>query len=123
MKTILLFAFGISFSAIAFAQENLAPDQNPKYAISMVKYTGDVAALQNTNNTTVQKTYKAFDWYENKQEKKQERKEFNRQLRLLQAEHPWYYRQYGNRYNNGSYNNGYYNNGYYDNNSYRFWHW
>lgn len=103
MKKMLLFAFGFVFSAMAFAQETLAPDQNPNYTVAAAKYAGSSAQLQTTNNTTIQNTYKAFDWYENKQEKKQERLEFRRQLRLLRAENSYY----NNRYDNWNY----YNNG------------
>jgi hypothetical protein len=101
MKKTLLFGLGFVFSAMAFAQETLAPDQNPNYTVAVAKYAGNSAQLQTTNNTTVQNTYKAFDWYENKQEKKQERLEFRRKLRLLQAENSYY----NNRYNDYDYYN------------------
>lgn len=120
MKKIFLFASGIVFSALAFAQQqDLAPDQNPNYAVAMVKYTGNTEQLQSTNNTTVQNTYKAFDWYENKKEKKQERLEFNRKIRLLQAERSYYNR---NNYNGYGYDRNY-NNGYNRNYNYNYWHW
>ncbi len=105
MKKILLFGLGFAFSAMAFAQQTLDPDQNPNYTVAVAKYAGNSAQLQTTNNTTVQNTYKAFDWYQNKQEKKQERLEYRRELRLLQAENSYYNRRYDNGYNNNYYNN------------------
>lgn len=117
MKKILLFGLGFIFSALAFAQENLAHDQNPRYALSMVKYTGNAEQLQSTNNTTVHDTYKAFDWYESKKEQKRNRVEFRRTLRLIEAQNNSRYNRWNrpSRYNNyRNYNN--YNNWEYDNN-------
>ena len=111
MKKILLSGLGFIFWVMAFAQENLAPDQNPNYTVAVAKYAGNAAQLQTTNNTTVQNTYKAFDWYENKQEKKQERLQFRRELRLMQAQNTFYNRPWYNDYNNNYYNNG------------RYWRW
>ncbi len=93
MRTILLLFF-IGFISSLNAQQQLAPDQNPNYLISQQKYTGIKDSLQRTMNTTVQQTYKAFDWYQAKLERKQSRIE-NRNLRRL----------YSNAYNNSYYNN------------------
>ena len=68
---------------IVKAQESTkVPDKNPNYKKSENKYTkGQEKTLQGMN-TTEQKTYKAFDWTENKNEKKQERVAFRRKKQL-----------------------------------------
>lgn len=86
-KTLLIFIFGFMYCS-ANAQADLAPDQNPRYRESMEKYINIKDSLQVTNNTTVQQTYKAYDWYEAKMEAKKERQQFRRQLRLNRS----YYR-------------------------------
>lgn len=48
----------------------------------MDKYMNIKDSLQLTNNTTVQQTYKAYDWYEAKQQARKDRISFRRQLRL-----------------------------------------
>ena len=101
MKRIFLSSVGCVFSLLLFAQqENLTADQNPNFKLSQVKYTGNADVLQQTNNTTVQNTYKAFDWYANKQTRRQERISFNRQLRLLRAQQFWFNQQGFNGFNN-----------------------
>jgi hypothetical protein len=47
--------------------------------------------LQKTMNTTVQNTYKAFDWYQNKLDRKQQRRDFRQQIRLARASSPSFY--------------------------------
>lgn len=80
-KTLLTLLLGFMFVS-ASAQPALAPDQNPRYKESMDKYISIKDSLQLTNNTTVQQTYKAYDWYEAKQQARQDRINFRRQLRL-----------------------------------------
>lgn len=108
MKKILLLTAITGFSLALKAQE-LAPDQNARYKESQDKYTAQQAALQSTMNTTVQNTYKAYDFQTAKAERKAERREYNRQMSYLNN-------YYG--YNNYRYNNGYYRRGY-NYNSYR----
>ena len=70
MKYFLLFFFTtVVFNANA--QSQLVPNQNPNYIVSQHHYTRILDSLQITMNTTVQDTYKAYDWYEAKLEKKQ----------------------------------------------------
>ena len=83
------------------AQTNLAPDQNPDFAISRDKYMKLADSLSQWQGTTIQQTYKAFDWYEHKQERKNERIQFNRQWQLQRNYYhypPYYNRSY--YYNN-----------------------
>lgn len=98
MKKILLFLF-IATATFAASAQDLAPDQNPNYKVSLAKYTAGHDNLQSTLNTTVQSTYKAYDWRTAKNERKAERISYRRERSLF------------NNYNYG-YNNGYYNNGY-----------
>lgn len=101
MKSLLLL-LALAFSISVFSQD-LAPDQNPNYMVSQQKYMSMKDSLMTTMNTTVQQTYKAYDWYQAKLERKQTRVE-NRNLRRL------YNASYNNSYNrwNSSYNYNYY---------------
>ena len=106
MKKFLVFAI-ISLCSTGLQAQTLAPDQNPNYRVSQAKYTSNYDSLSRFMNTTVAQTYKAYDWYEAKQERKQQRISDRRERRLARA--------YGyNRFNN--YNP--YNNNYYPYNSY-----
>lgn len=104
-----LLPFLICFiSVTASAQTSqLAPDQNPNYLISQQKYMQYKDSLQSTMNTTVQQTYKAYDWYQAKLERKQNRVENSNQRRL--------YASYYNAYDYYGYNNRYYGNNFYGN--------
>ncbi len=93
MRYLFLTIVLLSISFLSKAQEiALAPNQNPNYKVSMDKY---LAAQEKspitTMNTTVQETYKAYDWTEAKQEKKQQRIARRQERRLA-------------RINNSSYN-------------------
>ncbi len=93
MKTLLLVLFILAGDYAASAQE-LAPDQNPNYKVSMEKYQGLQSNLQTTMNTTVLQTYKAFDWYTAKQERKAERRADRRENRLFNHYNQRYYDPY-----------------------------
>ncbi|MEJ7609881.1 MAG: hypothetical protein WKF88_01740 [Ferruginibacter sp.] len=105
MKKILLSLFIISAGFTATAQE-LAPDQNPNYKQSLEKYLAAKDNLQATMNTTVQSTYKAYDWSTAKSERKAERRNDRRENRRYNGV---------NNYNQYGYNQPYYGpgNGYY----------
>lgn len=96
------------FSATASSAQDaaLAPDQNPRYKESLDKYMASKSELQKTNNTTVQDTYKAYDWYQAKMDRRQDRINFRRQLRLSRS---FNYYPYDNYYYNGCNNNRYNN--------------
>jgi hypothetical protein len=95
MKKTLLSLIIITAGFAATAQE-LAPDQNPNYKVSMDKYT----AIQTSEtsptamNTTVQQTYKAYDWRTAKDEKKAERRAERRENRLFNNYNQNYYQPY-----------------------------
>lgn len=65
-----LFLTGLTINA---QQTSPANDQNPNYKISQQKYEAAQEKGTPDMNTTVQETYKAFDWTQFKQEKKQDR--------------------------------------------------
>lgn len=86
------------------AQSGLAPDQNPNYQQSQSRYMALSDSVNQWHSTTFQETYKAYDWYEAKQERKAERQRFRRDLRMERARNS-YYQPYGyrNRYPYHSY--------------------
>ncbi len=116
MKKILLSCLSVFTVVLVNAQDAITvPDQNPNFKVSLAKYQASQEGLMATMNTTVQDTYKAYDWYEAKMERRQQRINF-RQERILA------------RINNSnqccnSWNNGYqgYTPGRYRNNNW-FWH-
>lgn len=94
MKKILLFYFLVLITISPNAQEaNTATDQNPNYKASLEIYKSQQDELVSTMNTTLQDTYKAYDWYEAKQERKQQRIADRRERRLYELQN------YGNYYN------------------------
>jgi hypothetical protein len=136
MKKLLLSILLAAATAFCFAQD-LVPDQNPNYKQSMDKYAASQQTLQATMNTTVQSTYKAYDWSTARADRKKENRDFRRQRQLygIYNNNDYYDDDYGYRYNNGynnyRYNNGY-NNGYNNNYNYNrrynrnrcyFWFW
>jgi len=117
-------------SVLVNAQTELAPDQNPNYAISRDKYMKMADSLTQWHSTTLQNTYQAIDWLADRERARKNRIDFRRQLRLERARWNGYnYRNDGyydpyNSYNNNSYYNPY--NNYNRNNRWqrpRFWWW
>lgn len=73
------------FSTLSFSQQGLFPDQNPQYNTSRDKYMLMKDSLMADMNTTVQQTYKAYDWYEARMQRRTDRRDFRRQLRVANA--------------------------------------
>lgn len=123
MKKILLFLIVIS-AGFAVKAQDLAPDQNPNYKVSMAKYTTMHDNLQKTMNTTSQNTYKAYDFTTAKAERRAERRNYRRE-RSLYYDYNYYngyngYNYYQPGYNNNNFN--FYGNRYrYDSRSRRWW--
>ncbi len=120
MKKNLRLATGIVavffFGYTANAQSELAPDQNPNYAVSRAKYMQIADSLNEWHSTTYQQMYKAIDWLEDRKEARADRREFRRQLRMERAR--WGYDYFDTGYYPGnSYRN--FNNRYRYNNNYR----
>ncbi|MBL7730332.1 MAG: hypothetical protein JNM88_04075 [Chitinophagaceae bacterium] len=111
------------------AQTELAPDQNPNYAISRDKYMKMADSMTKWHGTTLQNTYQAIDWLADRERARKNRIDFRRQLRLERARWNGYnYRNDGYYDPYNSYNNSYYNsfNNYNRGNRWqrpRFWWW
>ncbi len=104
MKKIILSSIFILSAFMLKAQETaLAPDQNPNFKMSLAKYQSSQESLQGTMNTTVQDTYKAYDWYQAKLERRQQRISFRQERALARIRYRNDYQgnwDYGYRYNN-----------------------
>ena len=105
MKKVLLTIMIAAACTASYAQD-LVPDQNPSYKQSMDKYAAALTSLQTTMNTTVQNTYKAYDWSTAKAERQAERRAFRRERALNNR---------FSRFNNNFYDDGFYNNGFNNN--------
>ena len=115
MKKLLLSLIIIAVGFVANAQD-LSPDQNPNYKVSMEKYTA-MQTFQTTMNTTVQDTYKAYDWSTAKAERKAERRNFRRERVLFNNyNNGWNNNNWNNGWNNNNWNNGWNNNNRWNNN-------
>lgn len=98
----------------ATAQNSLAPDQNPNYMVSQLKYTKMADSINTWHSTTPQETYKAIDYLADKQEARAARRAFRRELRLERARYGgWDYNGYGNGNYYNNYDPGFYNYNYY----------
>lgn len=99
------------FSASAQQTTPLAPDQNPNYMVSQLKYTSQKDSLLAYANTTVQQTYKAYDWREARDERRAERRAYRRQNTYYEPYYVTPYANYGwsGRYSYNPYSYGRYN--------------
>ncbi|WP_316810492.1 hypothetical protein [Pedobacter heparinus] len=90
------------YASAGYAQKpDLVKDQNPRYQESRAKYIELADSLNRDQGSTVQQTYKAYDWYEAREEKRKLRRERNYQLNLNSGYYygsPYYYPSisYGN---------------------------
>ena len=105
--TIMAFCLG-TFAISAQAQQQMSdPDQNPRARESVGKYSRMIDSLTGNQGATVQNTYKAYDWYEARETRRQER-------RAVQAAYYYnsgFYQNYGfgNSLFYPSFGRGYYN--------------
>lgn len=97
--TVLAAALTIGLESQA-QQASLVPDQNPRYEGSRAKYMNIADSLTSTQGTTVQSTYKAYDWYEAREARRKLRREQNYQNSLLYPSVNYYP---GYNYNNWGY--------------------
>jgi hypothetical protein len=110
-------ALGITASA------QTVPDQNPQFAVSRDQYMKMSDSITRWHATTLQNTYKAYDWYEAKIERRDSRRENRQAIRLARAQRYSYYDPYGYQqpYNYDPY---YYSPRYRSSHSYRHgWRW
>lgn len=117
MKKIFFVLFTLVFTSSVFAQ--LVPDQNPNYETSRSRYMAAKDSLLSSQSTTVQNTYKAYDWMQLKQERKDTRFQNRQQRRLNRSLGYDNYWGYDNMYPYGNYNFNYNRNGYNSNRFYR----
>lgn len=113
MKLILTISvFLLTLVKLQAQQTTLAPDQNPNYILSQSKYMGIKDSLSTAMNTTVQSTYKAYDWYEARTDRRQERRDYRRQIRYSSNMYQGYSTYYNNNYYTpyNRWNNGYWSN-------------
>lgn len=68
----------LAYATIGYAQKpELVQDQNPRYQESRAKYIELADSLTRDQGTTVQNTYKAYDWYTAREERRKERRDRN----------------------------------------------
>ncbi len=100
---VILTAYSSSGYAQNTDQSDLLEDQNPNYRKSKAVYLKQADSLNRTQGTTVQQTYKAYDWYMARKERIKLRQERNYQIRLNRSyyadPYPYYspYIDYGYR--------------------------
>jgi len=74
---------GSFYSYSAKAQQGpLVQDQNPRHMESERKYARVADTLNCEHGTTIQNTYKAYDWYEARQEQRQQNRAWRHEERL-----------------------------------------
>jgi hypothetical protein len=88
---------GLLLAQAGVAQTDLAPDQNPNYAVSRDKYMKMADSINAWHGTTAQETYRAIDYLEDKREAREQRRAFRQELRMERARRGYYY--YDNYYN------------------------
>lgn len=98
----LLFVLLVTMTQAQSAE--LLPDQNPNYQISQQKYMNQKDSLLSWANTTVQNTYKAYDWREAREERRAERRAYRRQSALFAPSLNYGYPFGWNSYGYGAYN-------------------
>lgn len=69
-------------------------DQNPNFEESLVKYMRLSQDEPASLGTTVQQTYKALDWYEQREERRALRRSRNHELRMNRSYYSDYYSPY-----------------------------
>ncbi|MFY7964614.1 MAG: hypothetical protein ACOVO1_06935 [Chitinophagaceae bacterium] len=98
MKTSLLTIAFFMLCSLVNAQD--VPNQNPNYKQSMDYYMKHKDELIKSMNITPQETYKAFDWYQNKLDRRQARRDNRFQIRLARASSPTFFRYQNPRFRN-----------------------
>ncbi|MBX9734133.1 MAG: hypothetical protein K2X37_08715 [Chitinophagaceae bacterium] len=106
-------ALTLGIGSFGQSTSSLLPDQNPNYLASQEKYTKIKDSLLFYSNTTIQDTYKAYDWYQARIERRNNRRVARWDRNRWND--PWAY--------NRPLNWGYYNNGFGINNGWNNWGW
>lgn len=86
----------------------LVPDQNPNYMVSRDRYLSIKDSVINFQGTTIQDTYKAIDFLQDRREAREQRRLFRQNLRMERVRYGGYdYYDYNTPYyNNYPYYNG-----------------
>lgn len=104
-KLLIILIMGTTISSVAYAQE-LQANQNASYKISQDHYLKLADSILKFEGTTVQNTYKAIDYMQDKLDRKAARRAFRQQLRLERARNPyWSIYNFSNDWSNPYYNN------------------
>jgi len=82
-----LLALLLAFPALA---QEPAADQNPRHASSRDKYLKLADSINQGQSTTLQDTYKAIDYLADRQEARDARKQYRRDLRMERAKRGYY---------------------------------
>lgn len=98
LYNLLLLPLAMLIATWSMSQTNLVEDQNPNYFISQAKYTSMADSLNSLHGTTPQETYKAIDWMADRQQARDQRRAFRRELRMERAKNGWYYNDYNYYY-------------------------
>lgn len=85
--------------SLVHAQETQA-NQNPNWKKSLEKYEASKDKFIETQGTTEQKTYKAYDWTEAKNARKQQKRDYRQQRALARINRPSIWRGNGFGWNN-----------------------
>jgi hypothetical protein len=103
--TLFWIAFGVLMAYQEANAQTQAENQNPNFRVSMNKYLAAADSLSVTMNTTVQNTYKAYDWYEAREERRALRKQYRHEERMARIKYgrDYYPNYYGSYY---GYNSG-----------------
>lgn len=111
MKSILLTASLILVIAFTGTAQNAQQEQNPSFMISQARYMKMADSINSWHSTTLQETYKAIDYLEDKRELRANRRAWRRELRMERARNSGWYNGFGYNgyYNNYSYPYNYYN--------------
>lgn len=98
MKSILLAASLVVVATLSGTAQNLAQDQNPSFMVSQARYMKMADSINSWHGTTLQDTYKAIDYYEDKLALRASRKAWRRELRMERARNSGWYSGYYNDY-------------------------
>lgn len=89
MEKVIYMAILLVFPVMVYSQSSsLVPDQNPRYQESQAYYTTLKDSLTAWHGTTLQNTYKAYDWREVREARRKQRREWRHEENL-------YYAMYG----------------------------
>jgi hypothetical protein len=91
-KCLLLPGLAITLSLTApirAAAQTLLPDQNPRYQESMQAYLLKEDSLTMNEGSTVQQTYKAYQYFVAKQERRDQRRQWRQDRRMARSSAYW----------------------------------